>query len=294
MDLSLIFQATILGVAQGLTEFLPISSSAHLILIPWLLGWDDPVLESLPFDVALHLGTLLAVLWFFRRKWVALFRAGISSIAERKIDNDTNRRLAWLIVLGSVPAFIIGGLFESRVEELFHAPNEPLSSAIVLLMAGIIAFFGALMFAADRLATHLRAMEQFRWLDALLIGLAQAAAIFPGVSRSGATLTAGLFLGMKRADAARYSFLLSAPLIAGASLKSGWDVFQEYQDGGLTMNGLLLFPIGFTAAAITGWLAIRFLLNYLQRNTTDIFVYYRWAVALALVVIVIFQGSLIS
>ena len=137
-------------------------------------------------------------------------------------------------------------------------------------------------------------MEQLRWLDALLIGLAQAAAIFPGVSRSGATLTAGLFLGMKRADAARFSFLLSAPLIAGASLKSGWDVFQEYQAGALTMNGLLLFPIGFAAAAITGWLAACFMLNYLQRHTTDVFVYYRWAVALALVVIVVFQISIIS
>lgn len=291
MDFILIIQAAILGILQGLTEFLPISSSAHLILVPWLLGWDNPILQSLPFDVALHLGTLLAVLWFFKTEWMELIRAGLASIAERKIGDDTNRRLAWLIVLGSVPAFLIGALFESRVEELFHSPNEPLSSAIVLLMAGIIAFFGALMFAADRLAKQLRTMEQLRWLDALLVGLAQAVAIVPGVSRSGATLTAGLFLGMKRADAARFSFLLSAPLIAGASLKSSLDVFQEYQAGALTTNGLLLFAIGFAAAAITGWLAIRFLLDYLQRNTTDIFAYYRWAVAFALVIIVVFQSS---
>lgn len=285
MDLTLIFQAIALGILQGLTEFLPISSSAHLILVPWLLGWNDPVLESLPFDVALHLGTLVAVLWFFRTQWIDLFRAGVASIAERKIGDDRDRRLAWLLVLGSIPGFIAGASLESRVEELFHAPNEPLSSGAVLLMAGLIAFFGALLFVADHLAMHVRTTQQLRWLDALIIGLAQAAAIFPGVSRSGATLTAGLFLGLKRADAAKFSFLLSAPLIAGASLKSGWDVFQEFQAGTLTTDGLLLFPVGFAAAAVTGWLAIRFLMNYLQRNSMDVFVFYRLAVAVALVIL---------
>ena len=144
MDPILIFQAIVLGILQGLTEFLPISSSAHLILVPWLFGWDNPVITSLPFDLALHLGTLLAVLAFFANDWVRLIRAGAQSIVERKIGADPDRRLAWLIVLGTIPGVVIGALAESKVEEIFHAPNAPLAVWAVIAIAIVIAALGFL------------------------------------------------------------------------------------------------------------------------------------------------------
>lgn len=283
MDLSLFFQAIVLGILQGLTEFLPISSSAHLIIVPWLLGWDNAVITSLPFDVALHLGTLLAVLAYFWRDWVRLFRAGIASIAERKIADDPDRRLAWLLVIGCIPGALLGALAESKIEEIFHAPDTPLAVQAVIVMALLLAALGFFLFLAERVAKHTRGIAQLKFMDALIVGAAQALALFPGVSRSGATITAGLFLGLKRDVAAKFSFLLGAPIIAGAGVKSLFDVFQEAQSGALGSGDLLLYLVGFTAAAVSGFLTIRFLLKYLQRNSTDIFVYYRWALAAFLV-----------
>lgn len=290
MDLSLIFQSIFLGFIQGLTEFLPISSSAHLIIVPWLLGWDNPVITSLPFDLALHLGTLLAVLAFFRDDWVRLIRAGVRSITERKIGADPERRLAWFIVIGSIPGAVIGALAESKVEEIFHAPNMPLVLWAVIAMALVIAALGFFLFLAERVAKHVRGLEQLNIWDALIVGGAQALAIFPGVSRSGATITAGLFLGLKRDDAARFSFLLSAPIIAGAGLKSMYDVFKESQGGSLGTGDLFLYLIGFLAAAVTGFFTIKFLLQYLRTRSTDIFVYYRWVLAAFLIVVAVVRG----
>lgn len=287
MDFSLVMQSLILGIVQGLTEFLPISSSAHLILVPWLVGWDNAVITSLPFDLALHLGTLVAVLAFFANDWVRLIRAAVASIVERKVGNDPDRRLAWLIVLGSIPGSVIGALAESKVEEIFHAPNEPLSKWAVIVMAIIIALLGALLFVAERAAKHLREMKDLTIRDALVIGAAQAAAIFPGVSRSGATITAGLFLGLRRDDAARFSFLLGAPIILGAGLKSMYDV---YKSNALASGDLVLYFVGFLAAAITGFLAIKFMLGYLRRNSTDVFVFYRWALAIFIVAVALLRG----
>lgn len=289
MDPSLLLQSIILGIVQGLTEFLPISSSAHLILVPWLLGWNNPVLTSLPFDLALHLGTLLAVLAFFAKDWVRLIRAGIASILERKIGADPDRRLAWLIVLGSIPGAVVGVLAESRVEEIFHSPNAPLARWAVIAMAIVIALLGLVLFLAERAAKHVRDLNQVTIRDSLIIGAAQALAIFPGVSRSGATITAGLFLGLKRDDAARFSFLLSAPIILGAGLKSMYDVFKESQSGALASGDLLLYAVGFVASAVTGFLAIRLLLQYLRRSSTDIFVYYRWALAVFIIIIALLR-----
>ncbi len=290
MDLSVIFQAIFLGIIQGLTEFLPISSSAHLILVPWLFGWDNPVITSLPFDLALHLGTLLAVLAFFANEWVRLIRAGFKSITERRIGNDPDRRLAWFIVLGSIPGALVGALAESKIEEIFHAPNAPLLLWAVLAMALMIAALGFFLFLAERVAKHIRGMEQLTIKDALLVGAAQALAIFPGVSRSGATITAGLFLGLKRDDAARFSFLLGTPIIAAAGLKSLYDVVTESQSGGLGTGDLFLYLVGFVSAAITGFLAIKYLLRYLQRNSTDIFVYYRWVMAAFIALVALLRG----
>ena len=258
MDLYLVFQALVLGVVQGLTEFLPISSSGHLIIIPWLLGWENEVITSLPFDVSLHLGTLLAVLAYFANDWVRLFHAIVASVRERKIGADPDRRLAWFIIIGSIPGAVVGALAESKIEEVFHAPNAPLAFWAILAMALIIAALGFFLFLAERLAKHVRGMDQLKLSDALIVGAAQALAIFPGVSRSGATITAGLFIGLKRDVAARFSFLLGAPIIAGAGLKSVYDVVKETQGGSLGTGDLFLYLIGFTSAAVTGFFTIRF------------------------------------
>lgn len=284
-----VIRAIILGIVQGLTEFIPISSSAHLIIVPWLFNWTGPV-TSLSFDVSLHLGTLIAVLAFFAADWVRVIRAGIASIIERKIGADRDRRLFWLLVIGTIPGAIAGYLGESKIEQLFHEQNAPIKPAAMIVMAIIIAGLGALLLLAERLAQHKRQMSQLTLRDSILIGLAQALAIFPGVSRSGGTITAGLALGLERSTAARFSFLLSAPIIAGAGLKSLWDILKSLRVGTLTNAELVLFPIGLIAAAISGYLAIKYLLRFLQHNPTYVFVYYRWALALLLVVVVLVRS----
>jgi undecaprenyl-diphosphatase len=286
----LTIEALILGVVQGLTEFIPISSSAHLIIVPWLLGWNNPVLDSLSFDVALHLGTLLAVLAFFAADWARLVRGVISSLMERRIGNDKDRRLGWLLILGTVPGGVAGILGESKIQELFHQPGLSPKSSAMILMAVIIAGLGLLLWVAERIARHVRGMEELTLRDAILIGIAQAFAIFPGVSRSGSTITAGLALGLERPDAARFSFLLSAPIIAGAGMKSLIEIVGQLRAGDIPQSELLLFPIGFVAAAVSGYFCIKYLLIFLQRKSTDIFVYYRWGLALLLIAVALTRG----
>jgi undecaprenyl-diphosphatase len=278
--LILFIQAIVLGIVQGAAEFIPISSSAHLII----------VLESLSFDVALHMGTLLALLWFFAADWIKLIRAGIASIVERRINGDPDRRLAWLIVIGTIPGGIAGVLFESKINDLFHQPNEPINPIAIIVLAIMLALLGLALFVAERIARHIRGMDGISVRDAILIGLAQAAAIFPGISRSGSTITAGLALGLERPAAARFSFLLSAPLIAGAGAKSLFNVIKDVSSGALAPNELVLFPIGIIAAAISGYLCIRFLLRYLQNHSTDVFVYYRWALAVFILIVTLVRG----
>lgn len=275
----LILQAVILGLVQGLTEFIPISSSAHLIIVPWLLGWTNPALTSLPFDVALHLGTLIAVLIYFANDWLRLIRAALASIAERKIGGDPDRRLVWLLIIACIPGGIAGVLLESTISDWFHTPNEPIRPAAMIVMAIIIALLGALLLLAERLARHVRKLDQLTLQDAVVIGLAQAVAVFPGVSRSGSTITAGLAVGLERESAARFSFLLSAPIIAGAGAKSLLEIYGGITSGAISQSDVVLFPIGLLAAAISGYLAIRFLMRYLQKHPANIFVYYRWALA---------------
>jgi len=282
-----IFQAIILGIVQGLTEFIPVSSSAHLIIVPWALGWADP---GLTFDVALHLGTLVALLIFFAPDWARLIRAGAASIVERKVGDDVDRRLAWLIVIGSIPGAIAGVLAESKIEELFHQPNAPHNSGAMIAMGVLIALLGAVLFVVERIAQHVRALNAASFKDAIIIGLAQALAIFPGVSRSGATITAGLALGFQREAAARFSFLLAAPIIAGAGAKSLFNIYSELKRGTIGSAELTLFAVGFVAAAITGYFCIRFLLRYLQKNSADVFVYYRWLLAAFVIGLALVRG----
>ncbi len=285
-----IIESIILGIIQGLTEFIPISSSAHLVIVPWLFGWNDPALTSLPFDVALHLGTLVAVLAFFADDWVRLIRAGVASLVERKIGADPDRRMAWYLVVGCIPGAIAGVLFESKINDWFHVPGTPIALVAMIVMAVIIAVLGALLWAAERLARHARKMDAMTWRDSILIGLAQALAVFPGVSRSGSTITAGLGLGLERPAAARVSFLLSAPIIAGAGLKSLYEIYKGFSSGAITRPDLILFPIGFIAAAVSGYLCIKYLLAFLQSHSTDVFVYYRWALAVLVVIVAVVRG----
>lgn len=282
-----ILQSMILGVIQGLTEFIPISSSAHLIIVPWLFGWGEGMLSSLSFDVALHLGTLIAVLSYFAGDWVRLFKAGVASIVERRIGGDADRRMAWFLVIGTIPGAVVGLLAESTIEELFHAPGVPIRPGAMVAMALILALLGALLLMAERLARHVRVMEQLTLKNVLLIGCAQALAIFPGVSRSGATITAGLALGLKREAAARFSFLLSAPIIAGAGCKSLWNIARDIQAHGLAGLDLVSFTAGFLAAAVSGYFCIKYLLRFLAKHPTTVFVFYRWAMAALIIGVVL-------
>ena len=280
-------QAIVLGIVQGLTEFIPISSSAHLIIVPWLFHWNSP---SLAFDISLHLGTLISLLWFFITDWIHLLKAGISSIFERKIRNDPYRKLAWQIVLGCIPGAIVGVLFESQIEELFHKPDVPVTMQAMLAMAGIIILLGVLLFIAERGAKHRKNLYELSMKNAMLIGLAQALSIFPGVSRSGSTITAGLATGIRREDAARFSFLLGAPLVAGAGIIGAIDVFTQLSAEGLAPSELLFYLIGFITSAIVGYLCIKLMLRFLQKNSTDIFVYYRFALAVMIIGVALKRG----
>lgn len=271
-----LIQAIILGLVQGLTEFIPISSSAHLILIPWLLHWPDP---GLAFDIALHLGTLAAVLAYFWPDWLTLIRAFLASLSERRIGSDPHRRLVWLIGIGSLPGGLAGFLADDAIEAFFHAPDAPHTTGAMLLIAGLMMLLALLLWLAERFAAHRREMGQLTLLDAVLIGCAQALAILPGVSRSGSTITAGLGLGLKREVAARFSFLLATPIIAGSGVKAMLDLAETTPP----MNELALLAAGLLTAAISGYLCIHYLLRYLQRHSTIPFILYRLALGLLII-----------
>jgi len=256
-------QAIALGIIQGLSEFLPISSSAHLTLAPWLLGWEDP---GLAFDVALHLGTLIAVLWYFRMEWLALVKAAFGIITTGRIETPEKRRVVALII-ATIPGAIGGYLLQSRAESAFR---DPQLIAIALIVMGIV------LWLADKLVDQQRVLGEIRWMDALLIGLSQVIALIPGVSRSGSTITTARGLRFDRESAAEFSFLMSMPIIAAAVIMEGPKALQQ---GGLT-NELMS---GVVASAISGWLAISILMRFVSRHSYGIFAFYR--VALGLVVL---------
>jgi undecaprenyl-diphosphatase len=277
-----IYQAVVLAVVQGLTEFLPISSTAHLWLVPWLLGWKDP---GLTFDVALHAGTLLAVLAYFWRYWVemASMAAGLgggapdagSASHSARADLRQNPRLFWYLVIATIPAALAGWRFE-------HAAEEQLRSPVIVGVALIV--IGLFMGAGDWLGKRERDLGHVGFLDSFLVGVAQALAVIPGVSRSGVTMTAGLFRRMKRETAARFSFLLSTPVIAGAALKKG----LEIRHAGLPHDMRLPFLCGALVSALVGYLVIAVLIRYLERRTFKLFVVYR--IVLGVIVLVLGWG----
>lgn len=261
-----VWQAIILGILQGLAEFLPISSSAHLALTPWILGWQSP---GLAFDVALHIGTLAAVLWFFRAQWVALARAAWRIVVTRRIDTEEERRVLYLII-ATIPGGIGGLLLAEYAETVFRTPA---------LIATTLIIMGVILWAVDRFAPQERPLGQMRWTHALLFGLAQVLALVPGVSRSGSTMTAGRAMGFHRESAAVFAFLMSMPITAAAAV---YEVPKAIAEGGMGAPILA----GIIASGLSGWLAISVLLRYVARHGFGVFAAYRILVGLAVLALV--------
>ncbi|MDQ3492007.1 MAG: undecaprenyl-diphosphatase UppP [Chloroflexota bacterium] len=273
--MELLLQAIIQGMVQGLTEILPISSSAHLILLPRLMGWDDPFLSSAEFDVMLHLGTLAALLAYFWRDLIRLAVAWVASIRERRLGADPDRRLAWLLLLTVIPAALVGALFEDFFDETFR--DALLVIPLLLVVgAGMLAF-------GERFGRRERGLEQLGVKDALVIGLAQALALFPGMSRSGVTIAAGLVLGLEREAAARFAFLMGIPVIAGAGL---WKL-RVIIAGETSPFEPVVLAAGMAASALAGLAAIVFLLRYLRTRSTGIFIVYRLIFAAVAAVLIL-------
>lgn len=259
-----IAQAAILGILQGLAEFLPISSSAHLALAPWALGWPEP---GLAFDVALHVGTLAAVLWYFRRDWIALTVGAVRAMRRGRLDEPDARRVA-LLVVATVPGAAIGYALQREAETIFRAPSLTAVALIVM---------GAVLWAVDARAAARRPLAEMQWRDALLVGLAQACAIVPGVSRSGATITAGRALGFDRAGAATFSFLMSMPIIAAAAVLKAPEALRAAHTGPVL--------VGMAAAALSGWIAIAGLLAFVRRRGLGVFAIYRFVLGAAVLIL---------
>jgi undecaprenyl-diphosphatase len=266
-----ILQAIILGIVQGLGEFLPISSTAHLVLVPYFTGWQDP---GLSFDVALHLGTLVAVVGYFWKDWVEILKASLfknrTDGTNRMDENGYPKNLLWLLVIASVPGAVAGYFLEDMAATIFRNP---------LLIAGTLSIVGLVLYLVDRYALHKKEINNITIKDSVIIGLSQAVAIIPGVSRSGATMTAGLALGLSRETAARFSFLLSTPIIFGAAMVKIPDLLKE----GINMP----IVMGILTAAISGYLAIKYMLRFIQKVGYAPFFWYRLALA-AMIVIVYF------
>ena len=264
-----LLHAIILGIIQGLTEFLPVSSSAHLALIPWLLGWND---QGLSFDIALHVGTVLAVIVYFFRDWVQVLAQGFGLSIGNTLGNDPairrNPKLLWLLVLGSVPAGIAGLLVKDLAENVWRNNQYLIGSMLILV--------GLFMWWADRQGSRKKDLGNVSPSDSVTIGVAQALALIPGVSRSGITICAGLLRNLDRPTAARFSFLLATPAIAGAAAKDAWDLMRH--GGGMAaipqdMRTAML--AGVIVSAIVGAITIQFFLSFLRKQSLTLFVWYR-------------------
>lgn len=308
-----IIQVIVLGIVQGVTEFMPISSSAHLIIVPWAFGWP---IFGIGFDVALHWGTLIAVITYFRHDLLRYIRAlftglpnfstaprfglttggevappgGGGGLGEGDEQLESDRRIAWLLLLATIPGAVAGVLLESRIDEAFHRP-ESLNSWAIYAIAGMLMGVGLILWLAERLRQGKgKPITGITFVDGMIIGVAQALALFPGVSRSGATITAGLFRGLTRADAARFSFLLSTPIVLAAGLKKLYDFFKDKPVPGHYQVSALSLGVGFLVSLIAGYLTISFLLNYLQRRSTAVFVIYRLLLGVALIVLALLRA----
>lgn len=266
-------QALLLGLLQGATEFLPVSSSGHLVLVPWLLGWPA---SGLAFDTLVHWGTAVAVVGYFWRDWLDLARGAWEVVRSRSLD-DPRGRLALWIVVGTLPGALAGWLLEDFFEGMFGRPAAA---------AGFLLVTASILTLVEGWSRREKELPQMTWLDALLVGLAQAAAILPGISRSGSTIAAGMARGQKREQAARFSFLLSTPIILGAGLLQLSDLAEA---GGLA-GQLPVLAVGFLAALLSGLACIHFLLRYLQRRPLYPFAIYCALVGLGGLVLALVRG----
>jgi undecaprenyl-diphosphatase len=255
-----LFQVVILAIVQGLTEFLPISSTAHLYLTSWLLGWQA---EELSFDIALHIGTLAAVLIYFFRDWLQILAQGLGIAYAPDPELAQNRKLLWLVALGTIPVGVCGLLFHKQAEDTWRNP---------FVMGFMLIAVGLLMWYADRQAKRTRDLSTLDLTDAGAIGVAQALAIVPGTSRSGITITAGLFRGLDRPSAARYSFLLSTPAIGAAAAKAIYDLIKHGGAGAVTSPQ---FIVGVLVSTLTGCAVIAWFMRYLRNSSLSVFIYYR-------------------
>lgn len=260
-----ILQAIVYGIIQGLTEFLPISSTAHLIFIPKLLGWPD---MGTAFDVALHLGTLVAVIAFFYKDWIKLISAGLTRPGSK------NGKLFWYIVIACIPGGIVGVLFDNKVETIFR--KNLIIIAVMMIVMGIV------LYMADKWGSNNDDAEDIGLGRSLIIGISQALAVIPGVSRSGITMSAGLFAGLNKEEAARFSFLLSTPIVFGAGVFKLKDLFEH------PVASVPAFSVAVITSAIVGFLCIKFLLDYLRKRDYKVFVGYRIIVGIALIIAVKF------
>ncbi|MBT1070660.1 undecaprenyl-diphosphatase UppP [Pelotalea chapellei] len=268
-----LLHALVLGALQGFTEVLPISSSAHLILVPWLLKWPE---SGLTFDVALHLGTFIALTLYFRKDIMEMISSFFDALSSRSLDTPA-KRLPFLIIAATVPAAVVGKLFEHKVEEIFR--SNPLLIAIFLIVFGII------LGITDIAGRKVRGLEEIGTKSALTIGLLQCLALLPGVSRSGITITAGLALGFTRESAARFSFLLSLPIVIGAALLKTIHLAKH----GIPAGEFLPMMAGIVASAITGYISVAFLLKFVQKRSISPFVWYR-VIAGGIVISALLQG----
>lgn len=260
-----LLEAIVLGLVQGLGEFLPISSSAHLVLVPWLFKWPDP---GLTFDIALHIGTLIAVIVYFWKDWIRLVIGGFTNV------HGTEGRLFWFLVLATIPGAVGGFLLEGQAETIFRTP---LLIAVMLIVMGIILYW------ADRKAVKTTEIGQMGLKESLLIGLSQMLAVIPGVSRSGITMTTGLLTGLTRESAARFSFLLSTPIIFGAALVKMPDLISN--PALVDLN----FMVGMVVACITGLLSIGLLLRYIQTKNFLPFAWYRFILGAVVILVALIR-----
>jgi undecaprenyl-diphosphatase len=268
-----VLEALVLGIVQGVTEFLPISSSGHLVLVPWLFGWSEP---GLAYSAFLHWGTLLAVLAFFRHDLYRILLAWLTSLRDRSFE-DPEGRIAWWIIIATIPAGVIGLVFQDFFETLFSSPR---------IVACFLLFTALILTISERLGGQKKSADEMQWYDALMVGLAQAAAITPGISRSGATIGAGLLRGITRASATRFSLLLMVPAIFGAGILSSLDLAKE----GLLGYEWLVLMIGFISAAISGYFAIRWMVSYLTRHPLKVFAIYCAIVGVSGLLLSVFRG----
>jgi undecaprenyl-diphosphatase len=268
-----LYQAIWLAIIQGLTEFLPISSSAHLTVVPTLMGWKDP---GLGFDVALHAGTLAAILIYFFRDWVQLIANGLGFSYRGHRPDENSRSLLWFLVIATIPAGLAGLKFQKYAETAWR-------SFYVIAAAEII--LGLLMYVADRVGREKDGLNQMNLFDSIAIGVAQALAIIPGVSRSGVTITAARFLHFDREASARFSFLLSAPIIGAAAAKDALDLYKE---GGVPPGMQMPYLVGILVSGFVGLLVIAFFLKYLRRHGLNLFVGYRIGFGIIVIALAVF------